>query len=219
MAVCCSMRVKARTANSTGSSIGAVDHPLMKSQRRWFRFRRFLLVCVFCLSLICMLIIISAPSKSSWLDSLFVSYTLPLDPPFFLVMFGMQAFREMNMQPSELFVVGPAKYKVWLEEYSEVQDICLERITFIESLEIVCPVFKSPPESLQRYTNHFIIQQLFESKSCLLTIHRLLQSTGLTSFETVDVDHCPNAFALVMTHQTGWKLVFSGDGRPSNSLV
>ncbi|CAM9399650.1 unnamed protein product, partial [Phaeothamnion confervicola] len=42
---------------------------------------------------------------------------------------------------------------------------------------------------------------------------------GLTLFRSVPVVHCPQAYALVVRHRTGWKLVYSGDTRPCNALV
>ena len=36
---------------------------------------------------------------------------------------------------------------------------------------------------------------------------------------TVPVDHCPQAYGLVLTHIRGWKIVYSGDTRPSLALI
>lgn len=38
-------------------------------------------------------------------------------------------------------------------------------------------------------------------------------------FETVPVRHCSNAYGLVVTHQEGWKIVYSGDTMPCDALV
>jgi ribonuclease Z len=35
----------------------------------------------------------------------------------------------------------------------------------------------------------------------------------------VDVIHCAHAFALVLQSSAGWKLVYSGDTRPSQKLA
>lgn len=36
---------------------------------------------------------------------------------------------------------------------------------------------------------------------------------------TVPVDHCPQAYGLVLTHKRGWKIVYSGDTRPCLALI
>lgn len=33
------------------------------------------------------------------------------------------------------------------------------------------------------------------------------------------VDHCPQAYGLVLTHIRGWKIVYSGDTRPCLALI
>ena len=33
------------------------------------------------------------------------------------------------------------------------------------------------------------------------------------------VDHCPQAYGLVLTHKRGWKIVYSGDTRPCLALI
>ena len=43
-------------------------------------------------------------------------------------------------------------------------------------------------------------------------------TAGLTFLQSVRVDHCPDAFGLVLKHASGWKLVWSGDTRPCKAL-
>ncbi|XP_076460612.1 zinc phosphodiesterase ELAC protein 2-like [Babylonia areolata] len=47
----------------------------------------------------------------------------------------------------------------------------------------------------------------------------VLQELSLTELLPVDVEHCPNAFGVALTHTDGWKLVFSGDTMPCQRLV
>lgn len=42
---------------------------------------------------------------------------------------------------------------------------------------------------------------------------------GLSVVEPVEVEHCRWAYGLSMVHESGWKLVYSGDTRPCNRLV
>jgi ribonuclease BN (tRNA processing enzyme) len=41
---------------------------------------------------------------------------------------------------------------------------------------------------------------------------------GLASWQSVAVEHCADAYGLVMRHVSGWSLVFSGDSRPCRRL-
>ena len=42
---------------------------------------------------------------------------------------------------------------------------------------------------------------------------------GLHRLESFAVDHCSNAYGLLLGAEAGWKLVFSGDTRPCSSVV
>lgn len=46
-----------------------------------------------------------------------------------------------------------------------------------------------------------------------------LSSPSLLQFQTCFVRHCKFAFACSFTHQSGWKLAFSGDTRPCDAFV
>ena len=45
-----------------------------------------------------------------------------------------------------------------------------------------------------------------------------MYDAGLASVRAVPVNHCHDAFGLVMLHTDGWKLVYSGDTRPCRAL-
>jgi hypothetical protein len=44
-------------------------------------------------------------------------------------------------------------------------------------------------------------------------------SAGLRRWQSVSVEHCRDAWALVLEHMSGWSLVYSGDTRPCPSLA
>ena len=46
-----------------------------------------------------------------------------------------------------------------------------------------------------------------------------LFSSGITSLTLVPVLHCAESYGIVLKHRDGWKLVYSGDTRPSRDLV
>ncbi|RVE69971.1 hypothetical protein OJAV_G00083280 [Oryzias javanicus] len=50
-------------------------------------------------------------------------------------------------------------------------------------------------------------------------IQTMLKKNGLQKFQTCAVRHCKNAFGCSFTHQSGWKLAFSGDTMPCDALV
>ncbi|CAI6346770.1 unnamed protein product [Macrosiphum euphorbiae] len=58
----------------------------------------------------------------------------------------------------------------------------------------------------------------FES-STKLRIKDLLKQTNMSDIETTLVRHCPNAFGVSFTHINGWKVTYSGDTMPCDSLV
>jgi len=63
--------------------------------------------------------------------------------------------------------------------------------------------------------------KFYYSSLLLETKHELsefFQNFGLVA-QTLPVMHCMDAHGLVLHHQTGWKLVLSGDTRPSKRLV
>ncbi|KAJ3196210.1 Zinc phosphodiesterase ELAC protein 2 [Irineochytrium annulatum] len=109
-------------------------------------------------------------------------------------------FDEDGQVPDMLYVVGPPRYRTWLEEYSEVEDLGMDRICFI-------------PAGAFYEVRRPVDEEHYGSVPDLLT------ATGLTKLTTVTVEHCPFAYACSMTHSMGWKIVFSGDCRPSSNLV
>jgi len=47
----------------------------------------------------------------------------------------------------------------------------------------------------------------------------MLRALGLTSLHVVEVVHCFQSYGIAITHSAGWKMVYSGDTRPCDSLV
>jgi ribonuclease Z len=53
----------------------------------------------------------------------------------------------------------------------------------------------------------------------MASFQKYLVGLGMTEFLPVHVDHCPQSFALVLTHKSGVKISYSGDCRPSKSFA
>ncbi|KAK9853084.1 hypothetical protein WJX84_003438 [Apatococcus fuscideae] len=91
-----------------------------------------------------------------------------------------------------LLVVGPPAAKAWLQELGGPQVL---RYRLLLNLE-------------------------FNGQSP--EVHWLFQTIGFWQFESVPVQHCQHAYAVVIGHGQGtrqWSLVYSGDCRPSERLV
>ncbi|KAI8807054.1 beta-lactamase-like protein, partial [Cladochytrium replicatum] len=112
-------------------------------------------------------------------------------------------YAEKGLELEPLHVVAPQLYRIWLEEYNECEDMNLERqVKFIVS------------DTLLWNRHH---EAAYKSAMDEYVVQRF--TLGLAIAGTVQVIHCPYAFALSLTHTDGWKIVFSGDCRPSQDLI
>eukprot|EP00038_Savillea_parva_P012263 m.203390 g.203390 ORF g.203390 m.203390 type:complete len:924 (-) comp22112_c0_seq1:104-2875(-) len=89
-----------------------------------------------------------------------------------------------------LMVIGPASVGAWIQETSAVLALS-NRFVFFE-----LATFVQQPDYM-----------------------RLLHSVELAAFTSVPVDHCHDACGIVISAQSGWRLVYSGDTRPCARLV
>jgi ribonuclease Z len=115
-----------------------------------------------------------------------------------------------NMLPSEqrqpLFIFAPWRLFSSLYEYNQVENIQME--------EYVIPFhsYNLIPRHLLSLgaQSQSLDQGLFQGFLSLLNLHTI---------ETCHVPHCPQAYGIAITHKSGWKIVYSGDCRPSGDLV
>ncbi|KAJ2280419.1 hypothetical protein EV176_001016 [Coemansia sp. RSA 451] len=116
-----------------------------------------------------------------------------------------QATQMMDPKP-RLSVLAPARFWAWLEDFSGVQDLGLDRLDFIScsDIRLIDPTAKIPIKENQKYRT---------------AVTKLKSDLGLVDILTCGVIHCPWAYGLSLTHYTGWKLVYSGDTRPCANLV
>ncbi|KAJ3026069.1 UNVERIFIED_CONTAM: hypothetical protein HDU68_006243 [Siphonaria sp. JEL0065] len=99
---------------------------------------------------------------------------------------------DANSEP--ICIVAPAKYYTWLSEYADVEEFGFKDLVFVDSKDLMKHNTWARAEQLRKITN-------------------------MTQFQTLLVKHCYQAYALVLTHQSGLKIAFSGDCRPSNNFV
>uniref|UniRef100_A0A8D3ANN2 Zinc phosphodiesterase ELAC protein 2 n=1 Tax=Scophthalmus maximus TaxID=52904 RepID=A0A8D3ANN2_SCOMX len=90
---------------------------------------------------------------------------------------------------SPVFLIAPTQIMTWLNQY---HDHCEEIVHHVKY------PLKQPTQSL---------------------VEALLRKNDLKEFQTCTVRHCKNAFACCFTHQSGWKLAFSGDTMPCDWFV
>ncbi|KAL6752937.1 beta-lactamase-like protein [Haematococcus lacustris] len=101
--------------------------------------------------------------------------------------------RPQSLPP--LLVVGPRAVQHWLQH--------LHHNHGLQSRYLHCRDLCSRPSSSQSLQTQ------------LLGVSGL----GLSSWSTVPVIHCHEAYGLVLEHESGWKLVYSGDTRPCPALI
>jgi ribonuclease Z len=97
-----------------------------------------------------------------------------------------------GLPDKKLYVVAPHIYIQWMSEYAEIENIGLDRIVLLECSGLI---------------THD------------LDAVALKKSLGLRSIRTVPVLHCYQSYALVLQHQSSFKLSYSGDCRPSEELI
>ncbi|KAF9396722.1 Zinc phosphodiesterase ELAC protein 2 [Podila verticillata] len=110
--------------------------------------------------------------------------------------------RHADTEP--LYLIAPMRFNTFLQELSDVQDFGYHNVKFIESEDIV--YWRDPAKDWRK-------------QNARPAMSDLLRSSGFRDISTVDVIHCPWSYGISMTHQSGWKIVYSGDTRPCQNLV
>lgn len=101
---------------------------------------------------------------------------------------------------SPVTLVGPAQIMNWLNQYHSHCQKILRHINLIPAWHLV--------EGSK--VTKFNTQDL---------IHSLLKKLELEKFQTCVVRHCRNAFGCILQHNSGWKIVYSGDTMPCTNLI
>ncbi|KAI8998136.1 beta-lactamase-like protein [Gaertneriomyces semiglobifer] len=117
----------------------------------------------------------------------------------------LKEWNRLREDHDRLVVLAPARYQIWLEEYSDCEDFGLDHIHIVDSAEVRFDSEKAAPTVLE------------ENPSSGLRYLR--KALSLASVQTVLVHHCAWAYALVLTTVNNTKVVFSGDCRPSQDLI
>ncbi|XP_072339225.1 zinc phosphodiesterase ELAC protein 2 [Scyliorhinus torazame] len=101
---------------------------------------------------------------------------------------------------SPVLLVGPLQIMTWLNQYHNHCQEILRHINIIPARHLV--------EGAE--VTKFDAQDFIRS---------LLKKLELEKFQTCVVRHCRNAFGCALQHNSGWRIVYSGDTMPCPALV
>ena len=111
-----------------------------------------------------------------------------------------------SSQRQPIFIIAPWRLFNSLFEYNQVEDIGLEDYVIPFASYNLIPRYLVPAHTLPQTLDLGLWQGF-------------LTTMNLRSIETCFVPHCPQSFGVAITHKSGWKIVYSGDCRPSGDLV
>ncbi|KAJ3276710.1 Zinc phosphodiesterase ELAC protein 2, partial [Borealophlyctis nickersoniae] len=107
---------------------------------------------------------------------------------------------KLGVKPKPLCILGPPHYYTWLNEYADCEDLGLGGVDGIEFVQCSATIHS----------------RLGGSNA---VVDRLKERLGFTDIVTLQVEHTNYAYALSLTHEDNWKIVYSGDCRPSLNLM
>ncbi|KAI0292916.1 hypothetical protein BC826DRAFT_1017511 [Russula brevipes] len=117
--------------------------------------------------------------------------------------------------PEPLYLVSILPVHLYLRDLAHLEDLGLSDSTNTENG--IIPIISDVLNPRGRYQNTEAgWRGLDHSRKAA---QMLCQALGLQRLNAIDVLHRTKAFGLVMTHQDGWRLVYSGDTMPSNALA
>uniref|UniRef100_A0A7M4F017 Zinc phosphodiesterase ELAC protein 2 n=1 Tax=Crocodylus porosus TaxID=8502 RepID=A0A7M4F017_CROPO len=114
-----------------------------------------------------------------------------------------QAFASLGQSSRPLLLIAPIQLMTWLSQYHDHCQHILGHFNMIPAGLLVegCKVEKP------------------KLKALISSLFMVDNTCGLIQFQTCKVRHCRNAFACSMIHNSGWKIVYSGDTMPCEALV
>jgi len=105
-----------------------------------------------------------------------------------------------------LFIIAPARLFCSLYEYNQVEDLGIEGYILPFASNTLIPQLLMPRAGTYEPPDLGLFQGV-------------LSHMNLHTIETCFVPHCAQAYGVAITHKSGWKIVYSGDCRPSRDLV
>lgn len=109
-----------------------------------------------------------------------------------------EVFKQKSLPPTPVYLLAPHQIQTWLQLYSK-------------SFENIKNAYILLPNVELRYNN--------KPPQESIVLSEVKHTAGFGDIQTTYVRHCPNAFGVAFTHLSGWKITYSGDTMPCNSLV
>ncbi|KAF8535097.1 beta-lactamase-like protein [Trichophaea hybrida] len=103
----------------------------------------------------------------------------------------------LKSQPT--FVVAPNSFWTWLTDYSLLEDFGINRLVFV--------------------SNEHLRNSSTDNFKPTPGYNLLIQNIKLKNWVTAPALHCQSAFTTALTFQSGFKLAYSGDTRPTSAFV
>ncbi|RUS77424.1 hypothetical protein EGW08_014802 [Elysia chlorotica] len=111
-----------------------------------------------------------------------------------------KAFAVDNKPFTPVLLMAPIQMRRWLKFYHQEMEGLSHMLRFVKH-----------QADLKTFVDDFHLPAA--------TFDDVMQELHLDEYKPVPVDHCNNAFGMVLKQTGGWKIVFSGDTRPCDNLV
>ncbi|KAI9444283.1 hypothetical protein H4582DRAFT_1920585 [Lactarius indigo] len=117
--------------------------------------------------------------------------------------------------PGPLYLVSILTVHLYLREFADLENLGLSDSTDTPNgvISVLSEVVNSRGRCPTESTGWMSLDHSRKAAQMLCA------ELGFSRLNTIDVLHRTRAFGLVVTHQDGWRLVFSGDTMPSEALV
>ena len=119
-----------------------------------------------------------------------------------------------STKPKPIYIIAPHQFLIWLEEYSDIEDIGLKHMEFISAHDLLRNRNNANAPHRKKFNSIFL--SISYSK---FRLQRLLDDLNLTKIETTEAIHCIWSYSVGLEHKAGWKLVYSGDTRPCHRML
>ncbi|XP_008327390.1 zinc phosphodiesterase ELAC protein 2 isoform X1 [Cynoglossus semilaevis] len=111
-----------------------------------------------------------------------------------------KAMKILGLSLTPISLIAPRQIMSWLNQYHDHCEEIVGYVKFIPNMALCVGA-----ETTKQWTKSLVTE--------------MLKKNDLLTFQTCKVHHYQNAFACCITHQSGWKLAFSGDTMPCDAFV
>ncbi|EHL01759.1 putative ribonuclease Z 1 [Glarea lozoyensis 74030] len=133
--------------------------------------------------------------KAIWISHLHADHHLGTTS--IIKAWSQETAKDVKLKNNRLCIISHAGMTEWVREYSQMDDIGIDRV---ETITVA-----SSKQKFFKYTNNFTEKQQ--------------QETGISSIQACSVSHCHGAAAVAITFPNGFKVAYSGDCRPSDDFA